>query len=156
MKRRGMSLVEVLVALVVIVIAVTILATAVVSNLQQTARAGNRTQTTQYLAYFGRKVAGGDAAVLAAVGSPLAWGYGDLAAAFDDLPTGGGGLADANRYRAVVTQVGQVAFVGASAVQYSIDVCTTTTTGESCVAGNTLGPPPTASGGPPPLLPGIN
>lgn len=155
MTRRGLSLVEVLVALAIIAIAFTILSTALVGNLQQTSRAGTRTQTTQYLAYFGRKVAGGDAAVLAAAGTPLAWGYGALGAAFDDLPTGGGGLDDAARYRAEVAQVGTVAFVGASAVQYRITVCTTDVGGESCVRGSTLGPPPTPAGTPP-LLPGIN
>lgn len=156
MTRRGLTLVEVLVALAVIAIAVTLLSTALVGSLQQTTRAGTRTQTTQYLAYFGRKVAGGDGAVLAAAGTPLVWGYGDLGTAFDDLPTGVGGLADADRYRAEVTQVGAVAFVGASAVQYRITVCTTAADGEACATGNTLGPPPTAGGATPPLLPGIN
>lgn len=155
MTRRGLTIVEVLVALVVIVVAFSILSTALVGNLQQTQRAGTRTQTTQYLAYFGRKVAGGDPAVLAAVGSPLTWGYGALASAFDDLPSGGGDLADVSRYRAEVEQVGSVAFVGASAVHYRIVVCATGTTGEACATGNTLGPPPTP-GGTPPLLPGIN
>ncbi len=55
MTRRGLTIVEVLVALVVIVVAFTILSTALVSNLQQTQRAGTRTQTTQFLAYFGRR-----------------------------------------------------------------------------------------------------
>ena len=155
MTRRGLTIVEVLVALVVIVVAFTILSTALVSNLQQTQRAGTRTQTTQYLAYFGRKVAGGDPAVLAPAGAPLVWAYGALGAAFDDLPSGGGDLADAARYRAEIEQAGAVAFVGASAVHYRITVCTTANTGESCTTGNTLGPPPTP-GGTPPLLPGIN
>ncbi len=153
--RSGMTIVEVLVALVVVGMALTLLTTAVVGNLRQTERFGVRTQSGQYLAYLGRQVAGGNTAVLAPVGAVLGWGYGDLVAAFADLPAGSGGIEDAARYRASVEQVAVVAFVGAAAVQYRIVVCTQDLTGESCVFGTTLGPPPAASGGAP-LLPGIN
>lgn len=155
MMRRGLTIIEVLVALVIVAVAFTILSTGLVGSLQQTQRAGIRTQTTQYLADFGRRVAGGDGAVLAAASTPLTWAYGGLGAAFADLPTGGG-IGDAARYRVQIEQVGTVTFVGATAVQYRITVCTMTTTGESCTVGTTLGPPPTAGGSSPPLLPGIN
>ena len=155
MIRSGLTIVEVLIALAIVGVAVAILSTSLVGNLQQTERAGTRTQTTQYLNFLGRKVAGGDGAVLAPAGAALTWAYGELGGAFPDLPTGSGGRDDAERYRASVEHVANVAFVGAEAVQYRITVCTQSTTGEACVVGTTLGPEP-AAGGAAPLLPGIN
>jgi prepilin-type N-terminal cleavage/methylation domain-containing protein len=155
MRRHGMTIIEVLVALVIIGIAFTILSVALVGNLRQTDRFGARTQTSQFLSYLGRLVAGGDPAALAPAGSPLTWDYGELGAAFADLPTGSGSRDDVVRYRAAIEQVSDVAFVGAVAVQYRITVCSTDVAGESCVNGTTLGPAPIV-GGTAPLLPGIN
>ncbi len=155
MRERGLSIVEVLVALAVVGVAVALLSTALVGSVRQTDRSGARTQTTQYLEFLGRQVAGGSSAVLAPAGAPLAWGYGQLGTAFPDLLSGGTRRADAERYRAEVAQVGAVNFVGATAIQYRITVCAQDLSGESCVVGITVGPPPSA-GGAPPLLPGIN
>ena len=155
MRRDGMTVVEVLIALVIVGTAFTILAVSMVGSLQQTQRSGVRTQGAQYLNYLGRLVAGGNAAVLSAPGTPLAWDYGALGAAFADLPTGGGGSGDAARYRAVIENLGTITFVGANADHYRVTVCTTSTGGETCVTGNTLGPAPGAAGGTPPLE-GIN
>ena len=156
MRRRGMTIIEVLVALVIIGIAFTILSVALVGNLRQTDRFGARTQTSQFLSYLGRLVAGGDPDVLAAADTPLTWDYGQLGAAFADLPTGSGGRDDVARYRATIEQVSAVNFVGASAAQYRITVCSTDVAGEACVNGTTLGPAPLGVGTAPPLLPGIN
>lgn len=155
MRRDGLTILEVLIALVIVGVSFAILSVAMVGSLQQTQRAGIRTQSTQYLNYFGRLVAGGDQAVLAGSTTALSWGYGALGGAFVDLPTGSGGSADAARYRAVIENVGAVTFVGASAVHYRVTVCTTSVTGETCVVGNTLGPAPGLPGGTPPLE-GIN
>lgn len=154
-RRSGLTLVEVIVALAVVMIALGILATAIVGNLRVTSTSGARTQTTQYLNYLGRQVAGGTPTVLAVPGTPLAWDYGELAATFPDLPTGGGGLEEIDRYRAQVDHLGDVGFLGASAVQYRVTVCSTTATGESCTVGVTLGPAPSVGNVAPPL-PGIN
>lgn len=155
MTRRGLTIVEVLIALGIIGVAFAILSTALVGNLQHTQRAGVRTQATHYLNYLGRRVAGGDAGVLAEVDEPIAWDYGALVTAFPDLPSGAAGRADADRYRAVVENVGTIDFVGALTVHYRVTVCTASATGETCVAGNTLGPEPAVGGTPPPLE-GIN
>jgi type II secretory pathway pseudopilin PulG len=153
--RRGLSLVEVIVALAIVMIAIGILATAIVSNLRVTSTFGARTQTTQYLNYLGRLVSGGTPTVLAEPGTPLEWAYGDMATSFSDLPTGGGGLEEAGRYRGEVENLGDVAFLGANAVQYRVTVCSMTANGESCTVGLTLGPPPSTGIAAPPL-PGIN
>lgn len=142
-RRRGLSIIEVLVALVVVGIAFAILSTALVGNLRNTERAGTRTQTTQYLNYLGRQVSGGmNNAVLPPAGDTFSWGYGALGAAFPDLPGGTGTRNDANRYRAAIESLGAFTFAGASSVRYSITVCTESSTGEACVSGTTLSSPP--------------
>lgn len=151
--QHGLSLVEVIVALAVVMIAIGILATAIVSNLRITSTSGARTQTTQYLNYLGRLVSGGTPVVLA--DPTLEWAYGDLGTTFTDLPTGGGGLEEAARYRAEIENLGAVTFLGADAVQYRVTVCSQTATGESCAVGLTLGPAPSVGIAAPPL-PGIN
>jgi prepilin-type N-terminal cleavage/methylation domain-containing protein len=155
MNRQGLSLVEVIIALAIVAIAMAILSTALVGNLRFTDVAGARTQTTQYLSFLGRRVAGGAPDVLPAAGATLTWGYGTLAAAFEDLPAGGGGRDDVARYRAEVENVAGVTFVGATAVQYRVTVCSETTAGESCATGVTVGPAPSVLVTEPPL-PGIN
>ncbi|MFN2322263.1 MAG: prepilin-type N-terminal cleavage/methylation domain-containing protein [Trueperaceae bacterium] len=155
MTRRGLSLVEVIIALAVVAIAFAILSTALVGQLRFSGNANARTQTTQYLNYLGRLVAGGAEDVLPAAGNTLTWDYGAMVAAFPDLP-GGAGLDAAGRYRAEVESVGAVAYVGAIGVQYRVRVCSVTPTGESCAAATTIGPAPAATGATPPPLPGIN
>ncbi len=152
---RGLTIVEVLIAIVIIGVAFTILSTALVGSLRNTERSGTRTQTTQYLSYLGRKVSGGDNAVLPLAGQTLTWAYGTLGAAFPDLPTVGGTRSNVNLYRATVQSVAAVNFVGATSVRYRITVCTQSTTGEACVSGTTLGSPPYTED-PTGVLPGIN
>lgn len=154
-RRQGLSLVEVLIALVIIGIAFTILSVALVSSLRNTERAGTRTQTTQYLNYIGRLVSGADNRVLPAVGETRTWAYGAMAAAFPDLPGGTAGRNNPNLYRATVESLGWFSFAGADSVQYRVTVCTESSTGEACVAGTTLGSPPYTDD-PLGTLPGIN
>lgn len=155
MNRRGLSLVEVIIALAVVAIAFAILSTALVGQLRFSGNANARTQTAQYLNYFGRLVAGGDAAVLPALGASEVWDYGALGTDFPDLPAGSG-LEATDRYRVQIDSVAVVTYVGATGVQYRVTVCSVTPTGESCAVGATIGPAPLAGGGSAPPLPGIN
>lgn len=157
MTRHGLTLAEVVIAMAVVAVAFTILSTALVFNLQVTGTSGARTQTTQYLNYLGRLVAGGNVDVLPPAGGTLTWDYGAMATAiaFADLP-GGSGWEAADRYRASVEHVGVVTFAGAEGVQYRVTVCSMTPNGESCTVGVTIGPERLAGGGGLPPLPGIN
>jgi len=150
----GLTVVEVMLALAVIGIITAVFTTAVVGNLRHGQVTGARTEAVQVLNYLGRRAAGGDAAVLPAAGSPDAWGYGALSGAFPDL-TNQGGLSDPARYRAQVSNAGDVSVAGASATEYDVRVCYVIGGGEHCVSATTLGPSPSAGGSPPPL-PGIN
>lgn len=155
LERRGLTILEVIIALVVIGVAFTILSTALVGSLRTTELAGTRTQTTQYLNYIGRLVSGADNRVLPAVGETRTWAYGAMAAAFPDLPGGTAGRNNPNLYRTTVESLGWFSFAGANSVQYRVTVCTQASAGEACVAGTTLGSPPYTDE-PTGTLPGIN
>lgn len=161
-RREGLTIVEVLIALAIIGVAFTILSVALVGSLQNTERAGTRTQTTHYLNFIGRLVAGGSMDALPRLGevSPAetvrVWGYGTLQTAFPELPLPSGARTDPARYRAEVEYEGVISFAGAESVRYRITVCTQATTGgEACVSGTTLGPEPhgDGSGG---MMTGVN
>src|SRR5690606_37814562 len=96
--------------------------TAILCNLRRTTTAGQRTQSSQVLNYLGRRVAGGDAAVLPTLGESLTWDYGQLGIAFPDLQSGEG-FAEPERYQAQVVASGTVSVAGSNLVQYDLQVC---------------------------------
>lgn len=154
MKRAtGLTLLEVLVALVVLGVVITVLTTSMVSSMQQNLVAGGRTQAVQILNHLGRLASGGDARVITA--TQVVWGYGQLPTAFTELASGRGFMA-AERYRAEVTRVGALS-IGAAAVEhYRVRVCWQAATGELCVSGDTAGPAVVPPGGHAPPLPFVN
>jgi len=154
--RRGLTVVEVLVALVVLGIVTAAVMTTYISSMRNNADAGRRTQSAQLLNALGRRVAGADAVVLAQPGTPLEWAYGGLSSDFPELA--GEGIADPDLYRATITNAGAITLASAETVHYSIVVCTRATgdATERCVAGDTAGPPPGPEGETPATLPGIN
>jgi len=155
-RRHGLTVVEVLVALVVLGIVTAAVTTTYVSSMRNNADAGRRTQSAQLLNALGRRVAGADAVVLAQPGTPLEWDYGALSNDFPELA--GEGISDPALYRATITNVGAITLASAETVHYSIVVCTRATgeATERCVAGDTAGPPPGPEGETPATLPGIN
>ncbi len=154
--KAGLTVVEVLVALVILGIVTAAVTTTYISSMRNNADAGRRTQSAQVLNALGRRVAGADAAVLAQAGTPLEWDYGELPSDFPELS--GEGIADPDLYRATVTNVGAITLASAETVHYAIVVCTRATgdATERCVAGDTAGPPPGPVGETPAALPGIN
>jgi prepilin-type N-terminal cleavage/methylation domain-containing protein len=150
---RGLTVIEVLIALAVIGVITATFTTTVVSTLHHSSVTGARTEAVQVLNYLGRRAAGGDTVVLPAAGTPNTWAYGSLGSSFPDL-TNQGGLTDPARYRAAITNAGTVTLAGASSVEYDVNVCYQAGGGEHCVQATTLGPAP-SSGGSTPTLPGI-
>ena len=153
----GLTLVEVLVATAILGTVLAFLSSTMLQSIRVNGISGRRVQTTQLVNYLGRRVVGGESALLpAGDGDEIAWGYGELSAAFPDLEREAGGFSDPNAYRASVTRVGTVTFLGAQAVRYDIRSCSVLQGDETCVTAGTFGPRAVAAGGGSPLLPGIN
>lgn len=154
-RARGLTVLEVLLAMVVLGIVTAAVMVTYVSSIRNNADAGRRTQSAQLLNALGRRVAGADAAVLAHPDTPLEWAYGELGDSFPELRSDG--VTEPTAYRATITNLGTVTLAGSSAVRYEVTVCTRATgsEGERCVTGVTAGVPPSeaGSGG---ELPGIN
>lgn len=151
----GFTLIEVIVAMAIVAITITILTTVSVGVLRSGSTTNVRSQSAQVLSYVGRRVAGGSSQVLPPVDETLVWDYGELAGAFPDLVSGEG-IDDLDRYRVRITSDGAIDYVGASAIRYYVEVCSEARTGETCVDAFTFGPAPAPAGDTPPLLPGIN
>lgn len=142
----GLTVVEVLIALVVVAIAVSLLATATVSSARHDANSGSRTQAVQILNYLGRLVAANDENVLL---SDRNWGYGELQSAFSEMSTEAR-RADPNLYRASVTEDGAIGLGTAAGILYEIQVCWRAAQEENCVNGSTAGLPFSVGGAPAP------
>ncbi len=158
MRRRlaaGLTMLEVVLALAVLAILGAAFTTVFVNNMRHTTISGQRTQAAQVLNYFGRRVAGGDTAILPDLNDSMTWDYGTLGAAFADIASGEG-FAEPERYRVEINASRNVTVLGAIVVQYDLDVCFQGANGESCVTGTTLGSPNTPTSTTTPPLPGIN
>jgi len=156
-RQRGMTLLEVMIALGILMVVMGALATILTDSIRFNASAGQRTQAVQILNYLGRQIVGGNADLMPASGNQLNWDYGKLGNAFTDLDQGGH-YADPDNYRARITNKGQPASLAGSGVsldQYEIEVCWKSGGKDVCVRTTTLSSPPPTAGTPPPL-PGIN
>lgn len=85
-KALGLTLVEVLVAIAVLSLVLVAMNAVLLSSIRQTAISGSRTQAVQILNYLGRRVVGGETALLPPSGTAKVYDYGSLGAAFPDLP----------------------------------------------------------------------
>jgi len=154
---RGLTLIEVMIALAVLSIALAGFTALLLASMRQDLSSGKRTQAAQILNHLGRLQVGGDARLLAKPGEPIVWDYGQLGTAFPELQ-GLSGAGDPDLYKVVVTNEGtpaEVAAIGVGLDAYQISVCWKTGTAEDCIRGETLSSPP-SSGGTPPPLPLIN
>lgn len=156
-KQRGMTLLEVMIALGILIVVMGALATILTDSIRFNASSGQRTQAVQILNYLGRQIVGGNANLMPANGSQISWDYGQLASAFPDLDQGGH-YANPDNYRARISNNGQPASLAGSGVsldQYEIEVCWKNSGKDVCVKATALSSPPPTGGTPPPL-PGIN
>lgn len=146
---RGLTMVEVMLAIAVLAIVLTAVSWASLTSVRQNAVAGARTQAVQVLNYFGRRIAGGDSGGM----DVMSWDYGELAGAFGDL-AGDARSFDPNIF-SVNLQPGPSIGIGSAQVPFiEIQVCWLAADEEVCVTGETGGPPISDSSEP--LLPGIN
>jgi prepilin-type N-terminal cleavage/methylation domain-containing protein len=150
---RGLTIVEVLVAIVILSIVLVAFAGVIVANIRQNAMSGNRTAAAQVMNYLGRRAVEGDGAVLPA--SPTltkSWAYNTLRTSFPDL-TQEKQSANPNVYRAEVINQGLPSWTASapSLTSYTVRVCWNSPDGESCVESQTLAPISTGVSAPAPL-----
>ncbi|GLV47760.1 prepilin-type N-terminal cleavage/methylation domain-containing protein [Thermus sp. LT1-2-5] len=158
MKRSlGLTLLEVLIALSILSLVLLAFNAVLISSLRQTSVSGGRTQAVQILNYVGRRIVGGEAALLPG-STPIAYGYGTLRQAFPDLPQEAR-FANPDLYRVAVSNLGTPSWassLGVSLNEYRIQVCWRQSGQEYCTEGRTFSAPPAPSGSPPPPLEGVN
>ncbi|MCA9835780.1 MAG: prepilin-type N-terminal cleavage/methylation domain-containing protein [Trueperaceae bacterium] len=151
--RKGLSLIEVIVAISIIAIMFAVLTPALIDNSKRTAGTGQITQAASMLNFFVRQIVGGNAQVLAD-NTPISWGYGALSSSTLGLNTEKD-LGNPDLYKVTISNQGEVTVLTASATQYQVDVCFQQGSEETCINAKTLGPAPTDTGiGR--ILPGIN
>ncbi len=135
MKKQGLSLMEVVIAVAILGILSTVLTTTLVSNLRRTSTAGQTSQVVPVLDFLSVLVARGDARVLS--GAETIWAYGQLPALFTDI-SGGINTNDLARYRARVTIIDTVAIGAAESTIVELEVCFNDAGADRCVTGRTL------------------
>jgi len=156
--RNGMTLMEVIVALGLLVVVMAALATVLTDSMRFNASSGKRSQAVQILNYLGRQVVGGNTALLPTQGNQMRWRRGELGNAFPELRRAGRGHANPDNYSAEIDNRGVPASLSGTGVtlnEYVIKVCWESAGKDVCVDATTLAAPP-PSGGTPPPLPGIN
>ena len=141
MNKLGLSLLEVLLAIVALAITLVALNAMVTGNIVQNSSTGKLTQAIQLVNYLGRRVTGGDTEVLPTPSTPLTWNYGTLRNTFYDLPIGTN-YGNPNHYKAMISNQGNWSNAAANGIvlsHYRIKVCWKTGEGERCTQADTLG-----------------
>ena len=138
--KRGFTIIEVLISLAILIIAISILSSTVISSTRHDRNSGQRTQAVEFLNYLGRYVIEGSTLVVPV--SPATVkniNYGAISSVFPNI-VAQGGFSDPSLYKATITFVGAVNLASATANQYNLNVCWKDKGSESCIAGTTLGP----------------
>ncbi|PZA08584.1 MULTISPECIES: prepilin-type N-terminal cleavage/methylation domain-containing protein [unclassified Meiothermus] len=161
MNRRGLTLIEVIVALAILSVALSAFTLLILGSVRQNVESGGRTQAAQLLNYLGRRLVGADDAVMPdSTSTYREWNYGTLRTSFPEL-TREGRFANPDLYRARIDNEGTPAWAVSGGLNldslraYRIQVCWRGARGESCVEARTVGAAPVAGGAAAPL-PGIN
>lgn len=152
--RKGISIVEVVMAVSIIAIMFAVLTPALIDNSKRTAITGQTAQASLFLNFFVRQIVGGNSQVLASAATPLQWNYGQLSSSSLGL-TNEKDLAKPDLYKVTISNQAIVSLLGSSATQYEVKLCFKQGNDEICIQAHTLGPAPTASGSGT-ILPGIN
>jgi prepilin-type N-terminal cleavage/methylation domain-containing protein len=139
-KNQGFTIIEVLISLAILLIAVTILSSTVIGSVRTDRNSGQRTQAVQFLNYIGRYAVEGSSKVIPA--SPATTkdlAYGTFGTTFPEV-LDQDGFSDPDLYKATIKNAATVTLAGMTGIQYDITVCWRDGSGETCIAGTTVGP----------------
>ncbi len=143
MKQKGLTIIEVMVALVIIGVLLAILSPAVIQSMRQTSITGQATQAVQIMNYLARRLAANHTVVTpSSVSQPLEWNYGQLKEEFgQDLQNDNtDGIDNPNNYKVQIEIVETVTWLGINLNKYRITVCFQNPA-ETCLENLTLSPP---------------
>ncbi len=157
---QGMTIIEVLVAVVILSLVLVAFAGVIVANIRQNATSGSRTAAAQVMNYLGRRVVEGQGAVLpVAPATSRAWNYGTLNTNFPDLSKEKQ-AANSDLYRADIINQGSPAWsttsVTAGLASFQINVCWRDGGNENCVTSQTVAPNVVITEYVDPPVPGLN
>jgi len=156
MKKQALSLIEVIIAMVIISIIIVALMPAFSASLKQTTIAGQKGQAIRFMEFLGRLAVTGDVNVLPGNSeTQKSWDYGELSNSFIELYSPGQDITSPEKYRATITKNGTVSLSGVSSIQYDLEVCFMKTGEEYCQRASTFGPA-VSTGSSIDYLPGIN
>ena len=153
---KALTLIETIIAVVVMTIIFVALMPALSASLQQTTVAGQRSQAIKIVNYLGQRVMNRDWYVTPRYRyNSKNWDYGSLPQQFNELKSGDN-ISNLNQYRAEVYSAGNVGLPGMGAGQYDISVCFKKAGQEHCAKASTFGrwsrkppaPPPGGTGDP--------
>lgn len=153
MKRQGMTVAEVLVALSIIGVVVAAFTGIFLGSMTHTRSSGSRTEAVQLVNYLGRRLLAGEAEMLPALhtgnGAPSGdsvrkWDYGSLTTAFPDLPSEEN-LANPDLYSVQITNLGNQTVFEMQLPAYKLEACWRISGEDSCVVAETIGPAPSGS-----------
>jgi prepilin-type N-terminal cleavage/methylation domain-containing protein len=154
MKRTGLTVIEVIVAITIIGVLLAVLTPAIIQSMRQTSRTGQSTQVSQIINYLGRRLVADDSAVKPInTTTPLTWNYGELSTAFNTFNCNGNtcsdlqndstkGIGDIDNFKVTITNQGLITWLGATANKYQIKVCFKNGSGEVCRESITISAPP--------------
>jgi prepilin-type N-terminal cleavage/methylation domain-containing protein len=143
MKRLGLTVVEVMVAIVIIGVLLAVLTPSVIQSMRQTSKTGQRTQSVQIINYMARRLAANhDIVIPTSTSAPLEWDYEELEDDFgfdlkNDTTHSTKGL---DNYKVTIELVGSVVWLGINLNQYNITVCFRNPD-ETCIVNTTLSSP---------------
>lgn len=153
MRTRGLTLVEVLVAVAALSVVLGVIGTLMAGSLRENRNLGSKGQANQLTVFLGRQLMD-DSNVAPALNASSTWDYGQLTTRFPGL-TQESKFGDVNLYKATVVNRGVPSWgANMSIWQYRITVCwkvskeSSQDTGERCAQSDTIGPIPTPTNNP--------
>lgn len=153
MKIRGLTIIEVVVAIAALSVVLGVIGTLMAGSLRENRNLGSKGQANQLAVFIGRQLMD-DSAVAPALNGTNTWTYGQLTTQFPGL-TQENKFGDVNLYKATVVNRGVPSWgANMSIWQYRINVCwkamkeTSQDNGERCTQTDTIGPIPTPTNNP--------
>ena len=135
---QGLTIPEVLFALVIIGVMTAVFSLALTSNMKAMQKTGKATQSAELLNYFGRRLLEGDSSLITSEKTPLSWDYGSLAQSFTGLASNQ--FSDIDKFNLSIVNNGDISLSSSKLSRYTLTVCSKVSDNESCSSAMTIAP----------------